>query len=89
MSEPKGRVLLVDDEVAILRAYGRVLREQGWMVEPISDAREAVAHVSKPTSYDVIISDVTMPHMGGLAFLRAVRELDDGLTGHRVGDRGH
>jgi EAL domain-containing protein (putative c-di-GMP-specific phosphodiesterase class I) len=75
VSDPRSRILLVDDDTTILRAYGRVLKEGGWSVEPASDARDALERM-KTVSFGAIVSDVSMPFMGGLEFLRAVRELD-------------
>jgi EAL domain-containing protein (putative c-di-GMP-specific phosphodiesterase class I) len=75
MSDSRSRILLVDDDTTILRAYGRVLRDGGWSVDPASDAREALERV-KTVSFGTILTDVSMPNMGGLEFLRAVRELD-------------
>jgi EAL domain-containing protein (putative c-di-GMP-specific phosphodiesterase class I) len=75
MSDSRNRILLVDDDTTILRAYGRLLKENGWSVEPASDARDALARV-KLVSFAAILTDVSMPHMGGLEFLRLVREVD-------------
>jgi EAL domain-containing protein (putative c-di-GMP-specific phosphodiesterase class I) len=75
MAEETFRLLLVDDDRAVLRAHETLLRRQGWAVEAARDGLEARAAVQERT-FDVIISDINMPGYGGLAFLRAVRELD-------------
>jgi len=75
VSDSRSRILLVDDDTTILRAYGRVLKDHGWSIDPASDARDALDRL-KTTSYSAILTDVSMPHMGGLEFLRAVREQD-------------
>jgi EAL domain-containing protein (putative c-di-GMP-specific phosphodiesterase class I)/CheY-like chemotaxis protein len=75
VAEPKGRILVVDDEPALLRAYTRALTRDGYHVQGATDgvrARELLAQ----GSYDVIISDVCMPGMDGLSLLRAVRRID-------------
>lgn len=69
------RVLLVDDDESVLRDYGRVLRGQGFVVDPASSGPNAMERLSD-ANYDVIISDVNMPDMTGLEFLRAVRARD-------------
>jgi EAL domain-containing protein (putative c-di-GMP-specific phosphodiesterase class I) len=68
-------VLIVDDEVPLLRAYATVLRGAGYLVETAEDGDEARNLVARH-SFDVILSDITMPGMDGIALLRAVREFD-------------
>lgn len=75
MSDEKKRILLVDDDAAILRGYKNVLTLRGFSVETATDGAEALARLGA-TDFDVIVSDVSMPTMGGLEFLRAIRERD-------------
>jgi EAL domain-containing protein (putative c-di-GMP-specific phosphodiesterase class I)/CheY-like chemotaxis protein len=75
MIERGVRVLLVDDEEAILRDYGRLLRSHGFDVDTASDGPSALERLSDG-AYDVILSDVSMVGMTGLEFLRAVRGRD-------------
>jgi EAL domain-containing protein (putative c-di-GMP-specific phosphodiesterase class I) len=69
------RVLLVDDEPTLLRAYELLLVRSGFHVETASNGKEAIAKVAE-TAYGTIVSDVSMPEMDGLEFLRAVRGHD-------------
>src|SRR3569623_526829 len=71
----KGSVLLVDDEANITAVYARQLRKHGMTVEVATDA-VAAAELVRTRTFDVVVSDVTMPGMSGLALLRAVREHD-------------
>ena len=71
----KGRVLLVDDQGDILRAYARWLTAGGFQVDTADDGSTAADMASK-TAYDVIVSDISMPGMTGVEMLRAVRERD-------------
>lgn len=79
MAEPtsggKGRVLLVDDDPDILRAYARWLERAGYAVASADDGRSAAAMAAE-TSFDVIVSDISMPGMTGVEMLRAVRARD-------------
>ncbi len=68
-------VLLVDDDTDVLNVYAEILRQHGHEVDTASDGFSAVAMLGR-RSYDVIVSDIAMPGMDGLQFLRAVRELD-------------
>ena len=68
-------VLVVDDEVRIAQALVRVLGAAGFDVEIAVDGRQAVEAV-KGRAFDVIVSDINMPGMSGIALLRAVRAQD-------------
>jgi EAL domain-containing protein (putative c-di-GMP-specific phosphodiesterase class I) len=68
-------VLLVDDDRDVLSVYAEILRQHGHEVDTASDGFSAIAMLGH-RSYDVIVSDISMPGMDGLQFLRAVRELD-------------
>src|SRR5262245_26133230 len=69
----RGTVLLVDDEAPIARSYARILATAGFAVDVALDGVAAAA-IARDKSFDVIVSDITMPGMNGLALLRAVRE---------------
>jgi EAL domain-containing protein (putative c-di-GMP-specific phosphodiesterase class I) len=71
-----GRVLVVDDEEPIRRAFGRLLQQDGHEVLSAADGREALQWLSQGSTLDVIVSDINMPQMNGLELLRAVREHD-------------
>src|SRR5580698_3966023 len=68
-------VLVVDDEPVTARGYARALSAAGYKVSVAHDGREAAA-MAKATPFDVIVSDIAMPDMDGLALLRTVREGD-------------
>ena len=58
--DEKLRVLLVDDDASVLRVYEGQLLRHGVLVDTASDGKLATARV-KTTSYDVIVSDISMP----------------------------
>jgi EAL domain-containing protein (putative c-di-GMP-specific phosphodiesterase class I) len=68
-------LLLVDDDPAIIRAYRVTLARHGVTVETASSGKEATERV-KARSYDVIVSDISMPEMSGIEFLKVVRAHD-------------
>jgi EAL domain-containing protein (putative c-di-GMP-specific phosphodiesterase class I)/ActR/RegA family two-component response regulator len=74
-SVARGRVLLVDDQADILKAYARWLTAGGFEVETADDGSTA-ADMAAKSAFDVIISDISMPGMTGVEMLRAVRERD-------------
>jgi EAL domain-containing protein (putative c-di-GMP-specific phosphodiesterase class I)/ActR/RegA family two-component response regulator len=69
------RVLLVDDNPDLVRITERVLKRAGMVVECAWDGITA-ADLVRRTEFDVVVSDVAMPGLDGLALLRAVRERD-------------
>ncbi len=70
---PSTRVLLVDDERALRQALARHLRRDGHEVVEARSGEEALALLAEQ-AVDVIVSDITMPDMGGVVLLRRVRE---------------
>jgi EAL domain-containing protein (putative c-di-GMP-specific phosphodiesterase class I) len=68
-----GRVLLIDDDAGIRKTYLRLLRSYGYFAEVAADGKEAIEKLSIHT-FDVILTDIAMPRMNGMEFLRAIRE---------------
>lgn len=73
---PIGRVLLVDDEPELLRASIRVLRRGRYEVDGVSDGTGAVEALKKNT-YDVVVTDISMPKMNGIELLQFMRGHDE------------
>ena len=67
-------LLLLDDEVNILRALSRVLRRDGYQILVARNAHDAFALLAKHDIH-VILSDQRMPEMNGTEFLRRVKDL--------------
>lgn len=60
------RVLLVDDEVSIAKLVGQMLSRLGYQVRSETNSRDALnIFKSNPKSFDLVISDMTMPDMTG------------------------
>ena len=70
MSE--GAVLLVDDDAPILRMLERTLAAEGYAVAAVGDGGAALARGGRSMP-DVIVLDVAMPGMDGLAVTRRLR----------------
>jgi two-component system, cell cycle response regulator len=70
---PVARILLAEDDHDIVRLLTRHLRREGFEVVHAGDGEEALALF--PTSgASMVISDVEMPRLDGLGFLRGLRE---------------
>jgi CheY-like chemotaxis protein len=74
-SKHKGRVLLVDDDLQILKLYGRILRDAGFAVVEAPESHVA-ADLMIAHEFDVVVTDVVMPRINGVEILRAVHEHD-------------
>lgn len=60
------RILLVDDELSIVKLEKRILEEIGYTVETRTSSIETLELFrSKPNDFDLIITDMTMPNMTG------------------------
>ena len=69
------RVLVIDDEPAVLKALGMVLQRRGFTVDTMSSAKAALAQIPQQ-KYHAILSDIIMPEMTGVEFLRELRRHD-------------
>jgi PAS domain S-box-containing protein len=67
------RILLVDDEEALVEVGKDILAELGYQVTSRTSGRDAVALLKEdPSRFDLIITDVTMPEMTGIDLARGV-----------------
>jgi len=72
----EARILIVDDDVALLEALPRALRLRldGVEIDTVDNAGDALIRIIG-TDYDAIVSDIKMPGMDGLAVLEEIRKL--------------
>ena len=66
-------ILLVDDEPGVRSALGGVLRDEGYEVDAV-DSGEACLERLGRQAYDVVVLDIWLPGMDGLATLARMRE---------------
>jgi CheY-like chemotaxis protein len=70
------RILLVDDEPALTGVFKQLLRRLNYEAIASNSAAEALGWFrEKPTAFDLVITDLTMPEMNGLEIAREVRTL--------------
>ena len=67
------RVLLVDDETAIVGAVRRLLQRQGYVVDVASNGAMALERMRARADIDLVITDQTMPIMTGIEFIERLR----------------
>jgi len=69
----KSRILVVDDEESIREFLEIMLKKEGYEVTLAEDGQKAKDLLSKKT-FDMIISDLQMPHVTGIELLKHVKE---------------
>jgi DNA-binding response OmpR family regulator len=71
------RILLIDDEEQIRTTIGALLEASGFEVVTASDGEAGVSLFQQQT-FDLVITDVLMPRMGGSEVITAIRRLRPG-----------
>ncbi len=71
LSRHPKRILLVDDEDDARFALSRILANEGYMVDTVSNGYDALNFLQEQDA-DLIITDINMPQMDGISFLREV-----------------
>jgi hypothetical protein len=74
------RLLIVDDEVPQLQALCDVLAQEGYEARGFSGAQQALTQLAAG-QYELLMTDLMMPGMDGIALLRAALKLDPDLVG--------
>ena len=74
------RVLFVEDEFFIREWIAQELSEQGYAVDSVTNAADALLHITR-APIDVLLTDINLPGgMDGTALARRARELQPNLT---------
>jgi two-component system sensor histidine kinase/response regulator len=79
MTRP-ARLLIVDDETALLKALCDTLRDEGYETTGFSSGSAALTALQS-AKFDLLLADLMMPEMDGIALLRAALETDPELVG--------
>lgn len=68
-----GNILITDDDPELRRVLGRTLDALGFQVSESSNGEEAISEI-EGRDYDVVLIDVNMPGMGGIAACQVMRQ---------------
>jgi CheY-like chemotaxis protein len=72
-------ILLVDDETLVRETLAECLREAGYTVLAASDGERALDLIRSPVAVDVLVTDLSMPGIDGLAVIRQAQRERSGL----------
>ena len=72
------RILLVDDDLTVLRAMKRLLERSGHQVVDASDGEMALAR-AREEDVDLLLTDILMPGMDGIALATSMKEQLPGM----------
>lgn len=67
------KILVVDDELIVIRSAERVLKAEGFNVEGVLSGREAILSMEQ-NNYDLVLTDLKMPEVDGITLIRWMRK---------------
>jgi len=83
----KGKVLIVDDEIDIVRTLQTYLSEKGYKTLGCTSAKGAIDTLKK-CDFDILLIDLAMPGMNGIELLTSALEIDPHLIGIIITGKG-
>jgi two-component system sensor histidine kinase/response regulator len=79
MTESRGRILVIDDELGIREGCRRTLEPEGYTVDTASTGREGLRRVEEEP-FDLVLLDVVMPDVRGVELLGPIHEQDPDMV---------
>jgi CheY-like chemotaxis protein len=79
----KTAILVVDDEPGVAAVLVDVLSEDGYLVDTAADGEEALEKL-RQHAFDVIVCDIRMPKMNGLALYRVIAQEEPCLLSRMI-----
>jgi DNA-binding NtrC family response regulator len=74
-----GKILIIEDEETLRESLKRVLLKEGYEVAAVESAEAALPLIAKPQCCDVIVSDIILPGVSGMEFLKSCRQKNPDL----------
>jgi CheY-like chemotaxis protein len=72
------KALIVDDDMRNIFALATVLDDEGMLIVSADNGREAIRLVQADPSIDIVLMDIMMPEMDGIATMQEIRQLPRG-----------
>ena len=79
VSAARPRILIVDDEPSMREMLGIVMRRDGYDVVVAGSGKDGIARL-EAESFDLLLSDIRMPDLGGVDVLRAAKTINRDLV---------
>jgi two-component system, cell cycle sensor histidine kinase and response regulator CckA len=79
LGQREAKILLVDDDPQVRYVLTRVLQRAGHQVTAAEGGRQALERASNGARFDVLLTDVVMPELGGIELSHRLRAKDPGL----------
>jgi two-component system, chemotaxis family, chemotaxis protein CheY len=70
------KILVVDDSAAIRQSISFILSQEGYETVEANDGLEALNMLGSIEALDLIITDVNMPNLDGIGFIKKARETE-------------
>lgn len=67
-------ILIVDDSKTIRNLVAFIMKKEGFKVTQAEDGMDGLEKLYSSENIDLIVSDINMPRMDGLTFIKTVRE---------------
>jgi signal transduction histidine kinase len=77
---PTAKLLIVDDEEALMTALCKTLELEGYSTTGFTSARKALEYLPEH-EFDLLLTDLMMPEMDGIGLLRSAQQIDRDLAG--------
>jgi two-component system response regulator AtoC len=72
-------ILVVDDKRVQLKTLRRGLRTKGYRVIEAISGKQALGHLGRDKTIDIVLTDYAMPEMNGIELLKTIRETNTTL----------
>jgi NADP-reducing hydrogenase subunit HndA len=72
------RILVVDDELVVIKSAERVLKSEGYQIEGALGGREAILKMEQG-NYDLVFTDLKMPEVDGITLIRWIKKSRPGI----------
>ena len=69
------KILVIDDSAAIRQSISFILQQEGYETIEAQDGQEGLSVLAGGAPLDLIITDVNMPNLDGISFIRKAREI--------------
>ena len=86
-NSPVGKIIVVDDEPELRKILVEALSAQGFEVTGCSSGQQALAEL-RQKEFDLLLTDLMMPEMDGIALLEAALKIDRHLIGIMMTGQG-